>query len=83
LAAGSRRPVEWQAGWRVGVKFILNQTTRLGPVETAFPNGTENPDSLEFHYLAFDMPATKASPAPGPMAAVALLAVAATLKRRR
>lgn len=83
LAAGSNRPVDWQAGWRVGMKFILDQSTPHGALETAFPNGTANPDSLEFHYLAFNMPpAAKNSPAVAPALAIGILLLAAALRRR-
>ena len=87
------RPVEYGAGWRLGVKWWLTEARADGNVTVQFPQG---PDPLspqcdgdaalacaEEHYLAFDVArAPKGSPAPAlALMACALLAVA--LARRR
>lgn len=81
----SGRPIQYEAGWRLGVQFILTERLANGTVvDTRLPEGLENPDDLEFHYFAFDMPKATERSAPslasGIMAVVALLAAA--LRRR-
>lgn len=85
----SGRPIEYRAGWRLGMQFILSERLANGTVvDTKFPNGSQNPDDLEFHYFAFDMPKASGRDAPGPglpglAAMLALAAVAAGGSRRR
>lgn len=81
----SGRPIEYEAGWRLGMQFILTERLVNGTVvDTRLPEGVENPDDLEFHYLAFDMPKATSRGAPSlPLVAIALaLLVAADGKRR-
>lgn len=77
-AAG--RPVEWEAGWRVGVKWCLAEGG-ADPGSCGWVPSQEG-DDPEMHYFAFDIPGgDKGSPAPAlGVLAVALLAAAA---RRR
>ncbi|MFA5943530.1 MAG: hypothetical protein WC876_03585 [Candidatus Thermoplasmatota archaeon] len=77
----SGEPIRYEAGWRLGMQFILSERLSNGTVEDRpFPSGVEDPDNLEFHYLAFDMPEAKARRAPAPgfvaLALIILLAVA-------
>jgi hypothetical protein len=83
LAAGSGHPVSRQPGWRVGMRFVLNEKRDGESIETSLPDGTANPDDLEYHYLAFDMPAAeKKSPAAAVGLGIVIL-LAAVVRRRR
>ncbi len=83
IPPGSDRPIDWKAGWRVGVQFVLNQSTPDGPMQTVFPNATEDPGDIENHYISFNMPAPKkTTPSPGPGVFVLVLAAATLLRRR-
>jgi hypothetical protein len=89
------RPVDYQAGWRLGVKWLLDERLANGTMRTVdFPAGPdltapgcEGDAALacnEAHYLAFDMPAAS-KPAPsllGSWVAIATLAVAALVRRK-
>lgn len=80
----SGRPIEYEAGWRLGMQFILSQRLPNGTtVETRLPDGLENPDDLEYHYLAFDMPAVaQTAPALGLGILVAICLLGALQRRR-
>ena len=73
------RPVDYQAGWRVGVKWLLTDaggnTTSLPP--SAHCAADAGAECLEAEYLAFDIasPASRSTPL-GPLS---LLGVAAAL----
>jgi hypothetical protein len=83
------RPVDYQAGWRLGVKWFLTE-----PNATAeFPKGPDlaSPECAgdaamrcsESHYFVFTMGGEAGRPAPGPgLAALALVPAAALLRRR-
>ncbi|HUR61390.1 MAG TPA: hypothetical protein VM286_03380 [Candidatus Thermoplasmatota archaeon] len=90
-------PVDYQAGWRIGVQWILTERTTQdgnGTQAVVFPQGRDlsgpacAADPLacqETHYLAFDMPAApKASPGAGipTLLATLLLALLAGRARR-
>lgn len=80
----SGRPIEYEAGWRLGVQFIL--TERLANstlVDTRLPQGLANPDDLEFHYFAFDMPKSSSRNTPLPWVFVVLALAVVALRRRR
>ncbi|HUR25580.1 MAG TPA: hypothetical protein VM327_06160 [Candidatus Thermoplasmatota archaeon] len=90
------RPVDYEAGWRLGVTWLLEERLANGSSRLVrFPSG---PDVLspgcqgdaamacaEAHYLAFDVPAAS-RPSPSPSAAMTALLVVATslvaLRRR-
>lgn len=76
-------PINYQSGWRLGTQFVLTERMPNGTVETyKFPQGIENPDDLEYHYFAFDMPAeAKGTPAPGILGIMTLM-TAVALRRR-
>lgn len=82
------RPIDWQAGWRVGTQFILSERLANGTlVQYKFPAGdTGDPlvsaAALEDHYFAFDMPAPSQG-APSPAVAASIIAVALVALRRR
>lgn len=85
--AGGGPAVDFQPGWRIGIKWYLRNAN--GSLDSLPPSPEGQPvcadsaalECQEAHYLAFDlMPAKDASAAPGFLAAVGLLAVAA---RRR
>lgn len=80
----SDRPIEYEAGWRLGMQFLLTERMVNGTlVDTRMPEGLENPDDLEYHYLAFDMPAeARTAPALGGAALVAIWMLAALRHRR-
>lgn len=81
----SRRPIEYEAGWRLGMQFILSERLANGTLlDTRLPEGLENPENLEFHYLAFDMPPAteKNAPGLGVPALVFVVALAVGLRRR-
>lgn len=82
---GSGQPIKYEAGWRLGMNFILSERLANGSMkDTKFPSGQENPEDLEFHYFAFDMPPAAASRgAPTSLIAAALAVVGAALVRRR
>jgi hypothetical protein len=94
LAGG--HPVDYQAGWRIGVVWILSERTPSGPNATrtvTFPEGPSAADPAcagdaqalacqERHYLAFDMPpATQGASGPG-LAGVLLVVVVLALVGR-
>jgi hypothetical protein len=88
--------IDYQAGWRIGVQWLLTEKTANATRVVAFPLGPEAGDPAcagdgaalacqERHYLAFDMePAPRAVPALGAPAllGVALLAGLAGVARR-
>jgi hypothetical protein len=89
--------VDYQAGWRIGVQWILMERDGGGNAtrSTPFPAGPGPGDPgcagdqlalacQERHYLAFEMPpAAKGAPAAGaPLLAVALLGLACGRMRR-
>jgi hypothetical protein len=87
-ATGQGVPVDYQAGWRIGVKWILSERTANGTRTVEFPSGPSATDPAcagdamalacqERHYIAFDMPpAARATPGPAlaPLLAGLLLA---------
>lgn len=76
--------INYKAGWRLGTQFILAERMANGTVETyKFPEGIENPDDLEYHYFAFDMPPApdRGIPAPGILGVVGLLMAVAWRRR--
>lgn len=87
LAGG--RPVEWEAGWHVGVRWFLAETEAgLGGNGTWVPRAPPEPTEvvpIEDLYLTFDIPGGPANDAPAPPVALALVAVllAAAARRRR
>lgn len=91
------RPVDYEAGWRIGVTWILEE--RLGNGSTQMARFPAGPDVLspecqgdaamacaEAHYLAFDIPEegrdSPSAPFLGILAAVALAAVLASRAER-
>ena len=89
------QPVDYQAGWRLGVTWLLEERLPNGTTQSVrFPIG---PDVLspqcqgdaalpcaEAHYLAFDIPAQQRdSPSVAPASLVFLLLVAAVVAGRR
>ena len=79
----SGRPIEYEAGWRLGMQFILTERLANGTVvETRLPEGLENPDDLELHYLAFDMPKATSRGAPGLPLAGTILALFVVIGRK-
>lgn len=93
LAGG--RPVDYQAGWRIGVQWLLTERDGNGTRTRPFPEGPGPADPAcageaqalacqERHYLVFDMPpATRNAPAGGAIAAPGLLALAWAGRARR
>jgi hypothetical protein len=91
------KPVDYQAGWRIGVQWILTERNATGGTrQAAFPEGPGPTDPAcagdqqalacqERHYLAFEMPpAPKAAPAPAlPLLALLLLGLGAVGRSRR
>lgn len=78
------RPIQYEAGWRLGVQFILTERLANGTlVDTRLPEGLENPDDLEFHYFAFDMSKASSRNTPLPWALVMMALAIVTLRRRR
>lgn len=73
------RPVQWEAGWRVGVRWYLADASGNGTwVPRAPPEPTEVVP-IEDLYLTFDIPAGNERGAPGiPMGLVAGALVVAT-----
>ena len=71
----SGRPIQYEAGWRLGVQYILSQRQANGTVtDEKLPAGLANPTDLEYHYFAFDMPPAKTRGAPAlPFGIAALL----------
>ena len=79
----SGRPIEYEAGWRLGMQFILSEQLANGSLaDTRLPEGLASPDDLEYHYLAFDMPAAQARSAPLPWLLVVGALAGAVLHRR-
>lgn len=89
------QPVDYQAGWRLGVKWFLDEQRENGTVVTAeFPSGPDlsSPECAgdaamacsERHYFVFTMggPTGKPSPGMGLPALLVLLAVALALASR-
>ncbi len=76
VVPGAGRPVTWEAGWRIGVRFVINETLVDGrPTEHFFPAASDS-GVLEDDYFAFNMAAApqKATPAPAfPSFAIGLL----------
>ncbi|HJQ93042.1 MAG TPA: hypothetical protein VJ874_02020 [Candidatus Thermoplasmatota archaeon] len=90
------KPVDYEAGWRIGVTWLLEERLANGTTQMArFPAG---PDVLspecqgdaamacaEAHYLAFDIPAEGRDSPPAPLlsllAALGLAAFAARLRK--
>ncbi len=84
---GSGKPVQYEAGWRVGYQFLLVE----GDNTTLFPHGIEPSDPscqgedawmvcAETHYFAFTVagtPGDRGAPGPGPLMALSCLALAA------
>lgn len=81
--AGNGQPVSWEAGWRLGMRFVINETTPEGAMETSLPEGLERPDDLEYHYLAFDMPPAGGRAAPGSGLLLGLAALGLAGLRRK
>jgi hypothetical protein len=88
------RPVDYQAGWRIGVTWLFEERLDNGTTQMVrFPEG---PDVLapecqgdaatacaEAHYLAFDIPAEgRESPVPPVLPLLAALACAVLAARR-
>ena len=89
------RPVDYQAGWRLGVKWFLGEQLGNGTVRTEeFPHGPDlaSPECAgdaamacaEQHYFVFTMGGDAAKPSPGVglAALCGLLSVAVLLRRR-
>lgn len=88
------RPVDYEAGWRLGVKWFLTETRDTGNATVEFPGGPDlsSPQCAgdaalacsEAHYLSFDMPAASKDASAGAAALAGLAAaVALALPRRR
>lgn len=77
------RPIRYEAGWRLGVAYILEERLANGTLTySTLPEGLENPNDLEYHYLAFDMPPPRRdTPAPGLLAVLGVLSVAVAWRR--
>lgn len=86
------QPVDYQPGWRLGVKWLLQEGD--GTAFVAFPPGTplEDPSCrgdgaaacLESHYLTFQVAGSPASSPPASVVALLLvLAAAAGVRRAR
>lgn len=90
LANGA--PVDYQAGWRIGVKWVLTDAANVsyelprGLPQTDPACSTGSPACAESHYLAFDMPPAPPKATPGfalqPLIFVSLIA-AGLLRRSR
>lgn len=77
------RPVRWEAGWRVGVRWFLAGPDGNGTwVPRAPPSPTEVVP-IEDLYLTFDIPGGGARGSPAPGLVIAALAIAAAALRRR
>lgn len=72
------QPVNWEAGWRVGVRWFLADADGSGNGTWVPPQGGAR---IEDGYLAFDIPGEPAKGAPAP--AFALLAAALLLAAAR
>lgn len=82
IAGGAGKPVDYEAGMRLGTRFILIERHANGTlVESVFPEAGDNAD-LEFHYFAFDMPEAPRR-APGAGAALIILVLAGLSWRLR
>ena len=85
LAGG--RPVDWQPGWRVGVRWFLADEDRPDSNGTWVPRAPPSPTEevpIEDLYLTFDIPGEPARGAPAPAFLLLAFAVlgAAALRRR-
>lgn len=79
------KAINYEAGWRLGTQFILTERMANGTLETyKFPEGIEEPDDLEFHYFAFDMPeaTNKGIPALNTLPTLVALAAAGFIRKR-
>lgn len=88
------RPVDYGAGWRLGVKWWLTEARPEGNATVEFPQGPDVTSDAcsgdaalgcaESHYLAFEVAAAgKGAPAPAAgWAALGLAALAAAARRR-
>jgi hypothetical protein len=87
------RSVDYQAGWRIGVQWLLTEDAGMNETRTeTFPEGRDlsgagcAADPLgcqETHYIAFDMePAAHAAPGAAVLPVAALLLGAAGARRR-
>ncbi|HEX2065991.1 MAG TPA: hypothetical protein VHI93_04180 [Candidatus Thermoplasmatota archaeon] len=88
------RPVDYQAGWRIGVQWILTERVGNATRQSAFPAGPGDDPACreermalacqERHYLVFSMaPGVQPSPPPAaPLAFLFLLAAAGGARRR-
>lgn len=80
------RPVDWQPGWRVGVRWFLAATEAPDSNGTWVPMAPADPNeavAIEDLYLTFDIPGDGARRAPAPSIAWTSLALAALALQRR
>ncbi|MEK6976197.1 MAG: hypothetical protein AABY18_07635 [Candidatus Thermoplasmatota archaeon] len=80
------RPVEWQAGWRVGVRWFLGDGSGNGTWVPRSPAEPTEVVPIEDLYLTFTIPGGEEHGAPGPALAslaVALLGASALAARAR
>lgn len=85
------QPVDYEPGWRLGVKWFLTESPGNRTVE--FPRGPDlsSPecagdgalDCSEQHYLTFDLPAAPKGAPLGPLAILALMMALAAMAGRR
>lgn len=82
--ASDGRPVDWQAGWRVGVRWFLADESGNGTWIPRAPPGPAEEVAIEDLYLTFDIPGGQANGAPSVASPLLLagLALAALLRRR-
>lgn len=83
------QPVDYEPGWRIGVKWILEERADDGSTRVAyFPDGPEVESPAcqgdaamacaEAHYLAFDIrDGDRGSPSPSPLSVLLAISVAA------
>lgn len=87
IVPGAGVPVTWEAGWRIGVRFVINETLAdESYLESYFPKPSDA-GVLEDDYFAFNMPAAEArdtdGPTSAPLLAVGLLLLVVFALRRR
>ena len=82
--ASDGRPVDWQAGWRVGVRWFLADESGNGTWIPRAPPAASEQVAIEDLYLTFDIPGGEPNGAPAIPAPLLLagLALAALLRRR-
>lgn len=85
-APGSGDLIRWEAGWHLGVRYVIEDQLDNGTLRTTvFPTSDDlTTAGAESHYLTLDIAGQPEKPAPGVQLALLLVAltVAATIRRR-